>query len=48
MVCVLFFSPLVLIALVWVCVMLQWAWRSDSTAAGPTPRRSAPIALACG
>ena len=37
MVSTLFFSQLVLIALVWLCVMLQWAWRSDSTAAGPTP-----------
>ena len=32
----LFFYQLTLIALVWLCVMLQWAWPSDS-AACPTP-----------
>ena len=32
----LFFYQLVLIALVWLCVMLQWAWPSDSAAACPT------------
>jgi IS1 family transposase len=34
-----FFSQLVLITLVWLCVMLQWAWPSDPAAAGPTPPR---------
>ena len=32
----LFFYQLVLIALVWLCVMLQWAWPSDPAAACPT------------
>ena len=32
----LFFYQLVLVALVWLCVMLQWAWPSDSAAACPT------------
>jgi IS1 family transposase len=32
----LFFYQLTLIALVWLCVMLQWAWPSDSAAACPT------------
>src|SRR5918912_3101366 len=40
----LFFYQLTLIALVWLCVMLHWAWPSDSAAAspsllGPTPPR---------
>jgi IS1 family transposase len=39
MVSTLFFYQLVLIALVWLCVMLHWAWLSDPTTAGPTPRR---------
>jgi hypothetical protein len=33
----LFFYQLVLIALVWLCIMLQWAWSSASAAAGPPP-----------
>jgi hypothetical protein len=32
----LFFYQLTLIALVWLCVILQWAWPSDSAAACPT------------
>ena len=32
----LFFYQLVLIALVWLCLMLQWAWPSDPTAVCPT------------
>ena len=40
----LFFYQLVLVALVWLCVMLQWAWPSDSatvcpTTLDPTPSR---------
>jgi len=31
----LFFYQLVLIALVWLCVMLQWAWPSDPRCCGP-------------
>jgi IS1 family transposase len=33
----LFFYQLMLIALVWLCVMLQWVWPSDSVAACPPP-----------
>src|SRR5215468_6080949 len=33
----LFFYQLMLIALVWLCVMLQWVWPSDSVAACPIP-----------
>src|SRR6266699_3167010 len=32
----LFFYQLVLVALVWLCVMLQWAWPSDPATVGPT------------
>ena len=44
MVPALFFSQLVLVALVWLCLMLQWAWPSDrvteqSTPPSPTPPR---------
>src|SRR6516225_9556785 len=40
----LFFSQLVLIALVWLCVMLQWAWPSDSAAVCPTaPEPTPPV-----
>ena len=41
----LFFYQLVLVALVWLCLMLQWVWPSDSGAAclttlePPLPRR---------
>jgi hypothetical protein len=36
MVPTLFFYQLVLVALVWLCVMLHWAWPSDSATACPT------------
>src|SRR2546422_6944720 len=32
----LFFSQLMLIALLWLCVMLHWVWPSDPTMASPT------------
>jgi hypothetical protein len=32
----LFFYQLVLVALVWLCVMLHWAWPSDPTVVCPT------------
>jgi hypothetical protein len=35
MVSPLFFYQLTLIALVWLCVMLQWVWPSDSAACPP-------------
>ena len=38
----LFFYQLVLIALVWLCVMLQWAWPSDCVTAQPTPPQPTP------
>ena len=38
----LFFYQLALIALVWLCVMLQWVWPSDSAAACPTPLAPPP------
>jgi hypothetical protein len=38
----LFFYQLVLIALVWLCLMLQWVWPSDPAAACPTPRAPTP------
>src|SRR4030095_5883635 len=38
----LFFSQLTLSALVWLCVMLQWVWPSDSAAACPTPLAPPP------
>src|SRR6266446_9448436 len=41
MVSALFFSQLGLIALVWLCVMLQWAWPSD-TALCPPPLEPPP------
>ena len=31
------FSQLTLLALVWLCGMLQWGWPSDSAAAGLPP-----------
>src|SRR5215468_10238336 len=31
----LFFSQVVLLALVWLCLMLQWAWSSDGATAQP-------------
>jgi IS1 family transposase len=33
----LFFYQLVLVALVWLCLMLHWVWRSDPAPVGPTP-----------
>jgi IS1 family transposase len=42
MVSPLFFYQLTLIALVWLCVMLQWVWPSDSAAACPTPLAPPP------
>src|SRR5215468_5920315 len=38
----LFFYQLTLIVLVWLCVMLQWVWPSDSATACPTPLASPP------
>jgi hypothetical protein len=38
----LFLYQLTLIALVWLCVMLQWVWPSDSAAACPTPLAPPP------
>src|SRR5207245_226596 len=39
----LFFYQLVLVALVWLCVMLQWAWPSDPAAVcPPTPEPPGP------
>ena len=43
MVPTLFFYQLVLVALVWLYVMLQWAWPSDS-ATCPTTREPTPFA----
>ena len=38
----LFFYQLVLVALVWLCLMLQWAWPSDP-AVCPTPPEPPPL-----
>src|SRR5499427_8841243 len=38
----LFFYQLVLVGLVWLCVMLQWAWPSAPAAAGPTTPEPTP------
>jgi IS1 family transposase len=38
----LFFYHLVLVALVWLCLMLQWAWPSDPAAVGPTASEPTP------
>ena len=38
----LFFSQLVLVALVWLCLMLQWVWPSDRVTAQPTPPPPTP------
>ncbi len=38
----LFFYQLVLVALVWLCVMLHWAWPSDPATACPTTREPTP------
>src|SRR5215471_5443772 len=42
MVSPLFFYQLTLIVLVWLCVMLQWVWPSDSAAECPTPLAPPP------
>src|SRR5262245_45561066 len=42
MVPTLFFYQLVLVALVWLCLMLQWAWPSDRVTAQPTPPSPTP------
>src|SRR6266571_761995 len=38
----LFFYQLTLIALVWLCLMLQWVWPSDCATASPTPPQPTP------
>jgi hypothetical protein len=38
----LFFYQLVLIALVWLCLMLHWAWPSDPAAVCPTAPEPTP------
>ena len=38
----LFFYQLTLIALVWLCVMLQWMWPSAPTAVDPTTPEPTP------
>src|SRR2546422_1075386 len=43
MVPTLFFYQLVLVALVWLCVMLQWAWPSDPATCPPTPEPTPPV-----
>jgi hypothetical protein len=42
MVSALFFYQLVLVALVWLCVMLQWAWPSDPATTCPTALEPTP------
>src|SRR5499427_117952 len=42
MVSPLFFYQLVLVALVWLCVMLHWAWPSAPATAGPTTLEPTP------
>jgi IS1 family transposase len=39
----LFFYQLVLIALVWLCLILQWAWPSDPATGPPTPEPLPPV-----
>jgi hypothetical protein len=43
MVPTLFFYQLVLVALVWLCVMLQWAWPSGCAPAPLTPSQPTPL-----
>src|SRR3989442_10593982 len=43
MVPALFFYQLVLIALVWLCLMLQWAWPSDPATCPPIPEPTPPV-----
>src|SRR5712691_57382 len=38
----LFFYQLVLVALVWLCLMLHWAWPSDPAAVCPTALETTP------
>ena len=37
------FYQLGLLALVWLCLMLHWAWRSDTTACPMPPAPSSPL-----
>jgi hypothetical protein len=39
----LFFYQLVLIALVWLCLMLQWTWPSDPAPCPPIPEPTPPV-----
>jgi IS1 family transposase len=39
----LFFYQLVLVALVWLCLMLQWAWPSDPATCSPPPEPTPPV-----
>jgi hypothetical protein len=43
----LFFSQLVLVALVWLCLLLYWAWPSDCGTAPLTPSQPAPPRHKC-
>jgi hypothetical protein len=38
----LFFYQLLLVALIWLCVMLQWAWPSDPATCSTTPEPAPP------
>ena len=38
----LFFYQLVLVAMVWLCLMLHWAWPSDHAAVCPTAPEPPP------
>src|SRR5712691_4070049 len=38
----LFLSQLVLVALIWLCVMLHWAWPSDPATCPTTPEPTPP------
>ena len=43
MVSELFFYQLALIAMLWLCCMLQWVWPSDSATCPPTPAPTPPV-----
>jgi hypothetical protein len=43
----LFFYQLTLSALVWLCVMLHWAWPSDSALCPPPPGPPTATAPSC-
>jgi hypothetical protein len=43
----LFFSPLVPVALVWLCLMLYWVWPSGPAPACPTPSEPTPSLPKC-